>query len=145
MAIGISEQVDARIKEVRAAREAAIKDLESASRFIASLKDLGCQFGLDDFGTGYASFSYLRALPVDYLKIDGIFVKEIINNTADQLFVRAIVDVAQGMGVKTIAECVEDKDTLDMLTSIGVDFAQGYYIGHPDHLSLSSGRIKSSA
>jgi EAL domain-containing protein (putative c-di-GMP-specific phosphodiesterase class I)/DNA-binding response OmpR family regulator len=124
---------------------AAIKDLESASRFISSLKDLGCQFGLDDFGTGYASFSYLRALPVDYLKIDGIFVKEIINNTADQLFVRAIVDVAQGMGVKTIAECVEDKDTLDILTSIGIDFAQGYYIGHPDHLSLSSDRIKNSA
>lgn len=113
---------------------AAVKDMKKASVFISKLKDLGCRFGLDDFGTGYASFSYLRALPVDYLKIDGTFIKEIIHNSADQLFVKAIVDVARGINVKTIAECVENKETLDMLISFGVDFAQGFYIGRPESL-----------
>lgn len=116
---------------------AAVKDLEQASSFISRLKEFGCHFGLDDFGSGYASFSYLRALPVDYLKIDGIFIKEILENRADQLFVKAIVDVAKGINVKTIAECVEDRATLDILTEMGVDFAQGYYIGHPQLLSLA--------
>jgi len=116
---------------------AAVKDLSYAYSFITRLKELGCQFGLDDFGTGYASFSYLRALPVDYLKIDGTFVKEILENPADQLFVKAIVDVARGINVKTIAECVEDKKTLEMLTAFGVDFAQGFYIGRPAPLNLA--------
>lgn len=113
---------------------AAVKDLRKASNFISKLNDLGCHFGLDDFGTGYASFSYLRALPVDYLKIDGTFVREIVNNPADQLFVKAIVEVARGLNVKTIAECVEDRETLEMLAILGVDFAQGYFIGRPKPL-----------
>lgn len=115
---------------------AAVKDLKMATHFISSLKGLGCQFGLDDFGTGYASFYYLRALPVDYLKIDGTFVKEMVNNASDQLFIKAIVDVAKGMGIKTIAEYVEDQKTLLYLREYGVDFAQGFHIGRPDVLHL---------
>ena len=124
---------------------AAVKDLEMASHFISSLKGLGCQFGLDDFGTGYASFYYLRALPVDYLKIDGTFVKEMVNNASDQLFIKAIVDVAKGMGIKTIAEYVEDQKTLLYLREYGVDFAQGFHIGKPDVLSLPPDKIPLSS
>lgn len=124
---------------------AAVKDLKMASYFISSLKDLGCQFGLDDFGTGYASFFYLRALPVDYLKIDGTFVKDMVNNASDQLFIKAIVDVAKGMGIKTIAEYVENQETLLLLNEYGVDFGQGYYIGKPDILEIPFSKLAASA
>jgi EAL domain-containing protein (putative c-di-GMP-specific phosphodiesterase class I) len=124
---------------------AAVKDLKMASHFISSLKGLGCQFGLDDFGTGYASFYYLRALPVDYLKIDGTFVKEMVSNASDQLFIKAIVDVAKGMGIKTIAEYVEDQKTLLYLREYGVDFAQGFHIGKPDVLHLPIHKVPLSS
>ena len=103
----------------------------SAVVFICELKELGCSFALDDFGVGFTSFLYLKQLDVDYIKIDGSFVRKLNENKSDQLFVRAITDVARGMGIKTIAEFVENEDTMKLLKTIGVDYAQGYYIGKP--------------
>jgi len=109
----------------------AIADIPSAKRFIRALKKLGCRFSLDDFGTGMASFSYLKHLPVDFIKIDGSFVTEILNSKIDRAIVEMMVRVAKVMGKKTVAEFVESDETLDALREIGVDYAQGYAIGKP--------------
>ncbi|MEM7363174.1 MAG: EAL domain-containing protein, partial [Pseudomonadota bacterium] len=97
--------------------------------FMNKLKTIGVQFSLDDFGTGLSSYSYLRSLPVDYLKIDGIFVKDIKDNPSDRAVVKSINEIGHFMGKKTIAEYVEDEEILEILREIGVDFAQGYGIG----------------
>jgi EAL domain-containing protein (putative c-di-GMP-specific phosphodiesterase class I) len=110
---------------------AAIADISQARKFINTLKQIGCQFALDDFGVGYSSFSQLKNLPVDYLKIDGSFIKNLSENSVDRHLVKAIVEVAHGLGKYTIAEFVEDEYTLQMLRQLGVDYAQGYYIGKP--------------
>jgi diguanylate cyclase (GGDEF)-like protein len=111
---------------------AAIANLEQAARFGRALIDLGCGFALDDFGTGFASFYYLKRLPLTHLKIDGDFVRGLADSTVDQLVVRAIVDIAQGMGLETIAEYVEDAKTLELLRALGVDYCQGFEIGRPE-------------
>ncbi|MFT4584211.1 MAG: diguanylate cyclase (GGDEF)-like protein/PAS domain S-box-containing protein [Gammaproteobacteria bacterium] len=110
---------------------AAISDLAQATNFITLLKDRGCMFALDDFGSGFSSFSYLKKLPVDFLKIDGSFVRDICTNSIDLAMVRSINDIGHVMGKKTIAEFVEDRGVLDVLRDIGVDYAQGYEIGRP--------------
>lgn len=110
---------------------AAVHDLERARKFINALKTTGCRFSLDDFGVGFTSFLYLRELGVDYIKIDGSFVRNLPRSRNDQLFVKAIIDVARGMGIKTIAEFVESEEILGMLRTLGVDYAQGYFIGKP--------------
>ena len=109
----------------------AIADIPSAKRFIRALKKLGCRFSLDDFGTGMASFSYLKHLPVDFIKIDGSFVTGMLNSKIDRAVVEMIVHVAKVMGKKTIAEFVESDEILEALREIGVDYAQGYAIGKP--------------
>jgi diguanylate cyclase (GGDEF)-like protein/PAS domain S-box-containing protein len=109
----------------------AIANLLSAKRFIQSLKKLGCRFSLDDFGTGMSSFSYLKHLPVDVIKIDGSFIKEMLKSKIDRAMVETIVHIAKVMGKTTIAEFVESKMILDALREIGVDYAQGYAIGKP--------------
>jgi len=111
---------------------AAVSNFQQAKLLMAEIRKLGCQFSLDDFGVGFSSFNYLRELPVDIIKIDGIFIKDLDKNADDQLFVKALVDVAKGLGKKTIAEYVENKEILAILDKFGVDYAQGYYIGRPE-------------
>jgi diguanylate cyclase (GGDEF)-like protein/PAS domain S-box-containing protein len=114
---------------------AAVADIEHARHFAQTLSKLGCRFALDDFGAGYASFYYLKHLPISYLKIDGEFVRELPGNRTDQLIVRALVGVCQGLGIKTVAEFVTDEQTMEMVRDLGVDFAQGYHLGKPEPVS----------
>lgn len=111
---------------------AAVSNFQQAKLLMTEIRKLGCEFSLDDFGVGFSSFNYLRQLPVDIIKIDGIFIRGLDKNADDQLFVKALVDVAKGLGKKTIAEYVENKEILAILDKFGVDYAQGYYIGRPD-------------
>jgi len=110
---------------------AAISNLNAAKNFITTLKEMGCRFALDDFGSGLSSFGYLKNLPVDYLKIDGIFVKDIVNDPMDHAMVKSINEIGHVMGMKTIAEFVENEIIKGMLKEIGVNYAQGYAIGRP--------------
>lgn len=110
---------------------AAITNLSTASLFIAKMKVLGCQFALDDFGSGLSSFGYLKNLTVDFLKIDGMFVKNIVDDPIDRAMVKSINEIGQVMGMKTIAEFVENDEIQDILHDIGVNFAQGYGVGKP--------------
>lgn len=114
---------------------AAIANLDNAIDFMNRMRIIGCSFPLDDFGTGLSSYSYLRNLPVDYVKIDGVFVKDIADNPADYAVVRSINEIAHYMGKKSIAEYVENTDILKTLKEIGVDYAQGYQISKPTLLS----------
>jgi len=109
----------------------AISRLSNAIRFMEVLKDKGCFFALDDFGSGVSSFGYLKNLPVDYLKIDGMFVRDMVNDPIDLAMVRSINEIGHVMGKKTIAEFVENKEILERLKELGVDYAQGYYMGKP--------------
>ncbi len=110
---------------------ALIESMTTAQRFIANLKAVGSRFALDDFGIGFSSFSHLKHLPVDYLKIDGGFIRDLTHNLVDQHLVKAIVEVARGLGKQTVAEFVGCKETVQLLLEYGVDYAQGYYIGLP--------------
>jgi len=119
---------------------AAVHDLERAIRFVNALRALGCRFSLDDFGVGFTSFIYLREMGVDYVKIDGSFIRNIRESKNDQLFVKAITDVARGMEIRTVAEFVESRESLDLLRKFGVDYAQGYFIGRPSPELLLPGK-----
>ena len=110
---------------------AAIAQLKSARALISALKERGCSFALDDFGRGVSSFGYLKTLPVDYLKIDGMFVRDMANDPIDHAMVKSINEIGQVMGMKTIAEFVEDETTWRILEGLGVDYCQGYGIGKP--------------
>ncbi|MES9937841.1 MAG: EAL domain-containing protein [Sedimenticola sp.] len=110
---------------------AAIANFSVAEDFIRHLRNSGCHFALDDFGSGLSSFGYLKRLPVDLLKIDGQFVRDMCRDPVDHAMVRTIHDVARVLKLKTIAEWVEDEDVLDALKEIGVDYGQGYHIGKP--------------
>ncbi|MFZ6645121.1 EAL domain-containing protein [Undibacterium sp. TJN25] len=113
---------------------AAIANLQKAVTLINRLRGLGCRFALDDFGVGMSSFSYLKHLPVDYLKIDGSFIKEIVNSPTDRAMVESINQIGHVMGKQTIAEFVEDDAIIACLKQIGIDYAQGYGIGRPQPL-----------
>ncbi len=109
----------------------AINNIPKISAFIKSLKNLGCSFALDDFGTGMSSLTYLKELPVDYIKIDGSFIREINNDSITKSMVIAINNLAQIIGLKTIAEFVEDQAILKTIQDLKVDYAQGFYFGKP--------------
>ncbi len=111
---------------------AAIADIAQAKNFFNELKELGCKFSLDDFGSGLSSFGYLKTLPVDYLKIDGMFVRDILSDPIDHAMVESIHNVGKLMGLKTVAEFVEDEAILEKIRSIGIDYAQGYHFGKPE-------------
>ncbi|HNP35078.1 MAG TPA: EAL domain-containing protein [Woeseiaceae bacterium] len=110
---------------------AAISNLSRVVHFMRAMKELGCKFSLDDFGSGLSSFTYLKNLPVDYLKIDGQFVSNVVDNSVDESMVRAISEVGHAMGIEMIAERVETRQVLEKLGTLGVEFAQGYYIARP--------------
>lgn len=114
---------------------AVIANLSNAQLFMTNLKAIGCKFSLDDFGSGLSSFAYLKSLPVDYLKIDGIFVRDIATNIVNRAMVKAINEIGHVMGLRTVAEYVGDEDALRIMREIGVDYAQGYAVGHACPLS----------
>jgi Amt family ammonium transporter len=120
---------------------AAISNLISANKFINSLKSEGCKFALDDFGSGLSSFAYLKNLPVDFLKIDGAFVKNMVNDPIDCAMVNSINQIGQVMNLKTIAEFVENDDILQKLKVIGVDYVQGFGISKPYLLTDKKGNM----
>jgi EAL domain-containing protein (putative c-di-GMP-specific phosphodiesterase class I) len=109
----------------------AVRRPVHVDRQIRRLRDMGCQFALDDFGTGYSSFGYLQKLQFDFIKIDGTFVEDLVNNPVDQKMVRLIGEIGQEAGMKTIAEYVQGGPTLALLAELGIDLAQGYFIGRP--------------
>ena len=113
---------------------AAIQNVVHASRFMAELKQMGCQFALDDFGSGLSSFGYLKKLPVDYLKIDGSFVRNMLHDHHDHSIVVAIAQIAKTLGIRCVAEFVGDHDTLIALREIGVDYGQGFFLHMPEPL-----------
>ena len=110
---------------------AAVANLSAAAGFIRELKQLGCRFSLDDFGSGLSSFAYLKNLPVDYLKIDGEFVREMDSDEVSHAMVSAIHELGSVIGIRTIAEFVENDRIIEMLSAMGVDYAQGYAIAKP--------------
>jgi diguanylate cyclase (GGDEF)-like protein/PAS domain S-box-containing protein len=110
---------------------AAIVNLDRARAFAATLAELGCELALDDFGAGFGSFYYLKRLPFDYLKIDGDFIRQLTTSHEDQLVVRAIVEIARGLGKRTVAEFVGDEATMELLRELGVNDGQGFHLGRP--------------
>jgi PAS domain S-box-containing protein len=117
---------------------ALMSDWEVGTAMACGLAELGCGLALDDFGTGFGGLSYLQALPVQCLKIDISFVRDLPNNPTNQHLVKGIVNLAQGLGIETVAEGVEDEDTLALLRHYGVDYAQGYYLGRPKPVTEAS-------
>jgi EAL domain-containing protein (putative c-di-GMP-specific phosphodiesterase class I) len=117
---------------------ALMRYIKAGEAFTHYLVKLGCGLALDDFGTGFGSFTYLKTLPVDYLKIDIEFVRNLGSNPANQHLVKAVVNLAQGFAKQTIAEGVEDEETLGLLRNYGVDFAQGFHIGRPAPIEVFS-------
>ena len=117
----------------------AVSNLGKAVEFMRGLRDIGCQFALDDFGSGLSSFAYLKSLPVDYLKIDGVFVKDIASDPIARAMVASINTIGHEMGLQTVAEFVESEAILEQLRELGVDYAQGYHLGRPQPLSELDG------
>ena len=111
---------------------AAVANMSDAQEFAGRIRELGCSLSLDDFGTGFSSFTYLKHIPAQYLKIDIEFIRELEKNPADQQLVQAIVSIARGLGQKTVAEGVEDEETLATVRKLGVDYAQGFHLGRPE-------------
>jgi EAL domain-containing protein (putative c-di-GMP-specific phosphodiesterase class I) len=114
---------------------AAIANLGQVVTFMRALKALGCRFSLDDFGTGLSSLTYLKNLPVDYVKIDGQFIRNVTRDAADESVVEAIARMAKALNIETIAERVEDHDVLKRLGELGVSFAQGFFVAVPQPVS----------
>jgi diguanylate cyclase (GGDEF)-like protein/PAS domain S-box-containing protein len=137
-----SEQVCFEITET-----AAVANLSKAVILIKELRAMGCRFSLDDFGSGLSSFTYLKNLPVDFLKIDGSFVRDMAQDPIDAAMVRAIGNIGHVMGIQTIAEWVEDEKTMQMLRDMGIDYAQGYFIGKPApiHEMMATAAIQDAA
>ncbi len=117
---------------------AAIANFSQASRFIQALKELGCKFALDDFGTGLSSFGYLKHFPVDFLKIDGSFVKGVLHDPIDREMVRSINEIGHLTGKQTIAEWAENAEIIEVLRGLGVDYAQGYGVSQPQRVQRAA-------
>lgn len=116
---------------------AAVENYKQTRSMINHMRALGCHFALDDFGAGFCSFNYLKTFPVDYVKIDGQFIKNLLNNETDQMLVQSMHEIAKKMGKKTIAEFVECPKTIHFLREIGIDYGQGYIFGKPSEQLLA--------
>jgi diguanylate cyclase (GGDEF)-like protein/PAS domain S-box-containing protein len=146
--------VDPRRLIFEVSEAAAVANITEAREFASALSGLGCRFAIDDFGAGFGSFYYLKHLPLDFLKIDGDFIRNLRVSEIDQVLVRGMVEVARGLGVTTVAEFVEDQVTLELLREYGVDHAQGFHVGPPLPVEVAGeaaarrdagGRVNSSA
>jgi diguanylate cyclase (GGDEF)-like protein/PAS domain S-box-containing protein/excisionase family DNA binding protein len=113
---------------------AAMSDVEVTQQFIRDVKQLGCRFALDDFGAGFSSFYYLKRFDADYLKIDGGFIRELLNDEGNRIFVKALCDVAHGLNKQVIAECIEDREVMNILSAMGTEYGQGYLFHRPSPL-----------
>ncbi|MGD9649190.1 MAG: putative bifunctional diguanylate cyclase/phosphodiesterase [Dongiaceae bacterium] len=129
--LSLAERITVEITET-----AALADLKEAAHFVGALRELGCAVALDDFGAGYTSYRQLRVLPINLVKIDGSFSQGICTNVGNQLFVRTLVELATGLGIKTIAECVEEHEDAEILQRLGVNYLQGHYFGRPQNHPL---------
>jgi len=116
-------------------QSARVEDYDTAGAFADRLTEFGCEVAIDDYGAGFSPFAYLKKVPFDVIKIDGTFIREMAQNDADQLVVKAIVEIARGLGKRTIAEFVEDEHTENLLREYGVDMAQGFHLGRPVDLA----------
>ena len=116
----------------------SINDLEETASFVASLRDLGCSVAIDDFGAGYSSYKNLRVLDVDVVKIDGDFIKDILNCKEDQIFVSSLIALAKSFNMKTVAEWIDNEETACYLRDLGIDYLQGYAMGKPKVVQLQS-------
>lgn len=114
---------------------AALSEIDVTLRFIRRLREMGCRFALDDFGAGFSSFYYLKQFDVDYLKIDGSFVRDLANDSGSRLFVKALNDVAQGLNKQVIAEWVEEPAVRDLLMQMGTQYGQGFLFQKPQLLT----------
>ncbi len=114
---------------------AVIRNIDVAKKLMNRLREMGCSFALDDFGNGLSSFAYLKELPIDRLKIDGMFVRDIVDDESDRLFVKSIIDISHSLGIKTTAEFVENDAILEAVCGMGVDFVQGFGIHKPELLA----------
>jgi diguanylate cyclase (GGDEF)-like protein/PAS domain S-box-containing protein len=141
---GLLELVERRLRETgvppdrlifEVTETAAVAHIARAAAFAERLSELGCRFALDDFGAGFGSFYYLKHLPFDYLKIDGEFVRHCAESETDRILISAVVQIARGMGKRTIAEFVTNQETVEVLTRLGVDYGQGFHLGRPAPLS----------
>jgi len=124
--------IDPRLLVFEITETAAIANMDAARAFAEPLRALGCTFALDDFGAGFASFFHLKHLPLDWLKIDGDYIRDLPHSSTDQVIVRNVAQIARSLGLRTTAEFVGDQQTLDMVTRYGVSHAQGYHIGRPE-------------
>ena len=125
----LASHVNARHIIFEITENVVVENISDAQYFINGLKDIGFRFALDDFGIGFCSFAYLKHLPVDLLKIDGSFIRNMLDNQMDQYFVKAIADVSRGLGKHVVAEFVEDSQVIPMLREFGIYYGQGYYFG----------------
>jgi len=124
-------EIDAAKFQFEVTETAAISNIMDARRFMETLQGIGCRLLLDDFGRGLSSFAYLKNLPVNVLKVDGLFVREMLRNRDDYNIVRMINQLAHSLELETIAEHIEDEETLLAVRELGIDHAQGYFIAHP--------------
>jgi len=136
-----SSQIDPNRLIFEITETAALADFEAASSLIKTMQSMGCKFAIDDFGVGFSSFYYLKQLPVEYVKIDGSFIKNLSENRDDQVLVKAMGEIARGFGKKTVAEYVESAATLDLLRDYSIDYAQGFFIGRPNALIAPASKI----
>ncbi len=130
------EHADAGLITFEITETALMENLHLAGKFTTRMAALGCSFALDDFGTGYGAFTYLKTLPIKHLKIDIEFVRDLLENEASQHLVAATVQLARSFGQKTVAEGVEDAQTLERLRELEVDYVQGYYPGRPEIIAV---------